>query len=306
MIRVADVSHHYGIRPVLSHIDLEVPRGNIVVMMGPNGVGKSTLLGIIAGLLAPARGMVEVNGLRRRSSEEAELQIRQQMVFLPDHPWLPEFMTVREWLLAVGRLYDIEPDRLIDHIGRLLDLFQLADKGDAPIRTCSNGQKKKVAICGALIPEAPYLVLDEPFTGGLDTSALLALRRVLRHLAEKENVTIVMASQVPELAEGLADRIAVLGGARIMAYDTLDGLRKQTGCSGALPEVLERLSIRRQWNISKIILTGPGREEEPAIPFESGLAAVLGRHYFRVRIRDARSGHVANPLLLRRFQPVGF
>jgi len=241
MIRVGDVSHHYGIRPVLSHVDLEVPRGNVVVMMGPNGVGKSTLLGIIAGLLAPARGFVEINGLRRRSTERTELEIRQQLAFLPDHPWLPEFMTVREWLLAVGRLYEIEPDRLLDHIGRLLDLFQLADKGDAPIRTCSNGQKKKAAICGALVTDAPYLVLDEPFTGGLDPSALLALRRVLRHLAEKLNVTIVMASQVPELVEGLADRIAILGGARIVAYDTLDALRKQTGCSGALPEVFEKI-----------------------------------------------------------------
>jgi ABC-type multidrug transport system ATPase subunit len=241
MIRVADVSHHFGIRPVLSHIDLEVPKGNVVVMMGPNGVGKSTLLGIIAGLIAPARGFVEVNGLRRRSSQEAELQIRRQMAFLPDHPWLPEFMTIREWLLAVGRLYDIEPDRLLDHIGRLLDLFQLADKGDAPIRTCSNGQKKKAAICGALVTEAPYLVLDEPFTGGLDPSALLVLPKVLRYLAGKLNVTIIMASQAPELVEGLADRVTILGGARILAYDTLAALRKQTGCTGAFPEVFEKI-----------------------------------------------------------------
>lgn len=241
MIRVGDVSHHYGIRPVLSHIDLEMPCGNVVVMMGPNGVGKSTLLGIIAGLLSPARGFVEINGLRRRSSERAELEIRKQLAFLPDHPWLPEFMTVREWLLAVGRLYEIESDRLLDHIGRLLDVFQLADKGDAPIRTCSNGQKKKAAICGTLVTDAPYLVLDEPFTGGLDPSALLALRRVLRHLAEKRNVAIVMASQVPELVEGLADRIAILGGAQVVAYDTLDALCKQTGCSGALPEVFEKI-----------------------------------------------------------------
>jgi len=241
MIWVADVSHHYGIRPVLSHVDLHIPAGNVVVMMGPNGVGKSTLLGIIAGLIAPARGFVEVNGLRRRSSEEVELQIRRQVAFLPDHPWLPEFMTVREWLLAVGRLYDIEPDPLLDHIGRLLDLFQLADKGEAPIRTCSNGQKKKAAICGALVTEAPYLVLDEPFTGGLDASALLALPRVLRHLAEKLGVTIVMASQVLELVDGFADRIAILSGARIVAYDTLAALRKETGCSGAFPEVFEKI-----------------------------------------------------------------
>jgi ABC-2 type transport system ATP-binding protein len=150
-------------------------------------------------------------------------------------------MTTREWLLAVGQLYDIEPERLMDHTNRLLDLFQLTDKGDAPIRTCSNGQKKKIAICGTLVTEASVLVLDEPFTGGLDSAAILALRRVLKHLAERGNMTVLMASQVPELVEQLANRILVLSGTRIAAYDTLDGLRARTGCAGSLPEVFEKL-----------------------------------------------------------------
>lgn len=241
MINVADVSHHYGLKPVLSQINFRVPAGQLVALMGPNGVGKSTLLGIITGLIAPAKGHVEINGQRRRASEEVELQIRKQMAFLPDHPWLPEFMTTREWLLAVGQLYDIDADRLMDHINRLLDLFQLADKGDAPIRTCSNGQKKKIAICGTLVTEAPVLVLDEPFTGGLDPSAILALRRVLKHLADRSDVTLVMASQIPEMVEHLADRIAVLSGTHVIAYDTMDGLRSKTSCPGALPEVFEKL-----------------------------------------------------------------
>lgn len=241
MINVADISHHYGVRPVLSHINFRVPAGQLVAVMGPNGVGKSTLLGIVAGLIAPAAGHVEIHGLRRRSSEEVELQIRKQMAFLPDHPWLPEFMTTREWLMAVGQLYDIESDRLMDHIHRLLDLFQLTDKGDAPIRTCSNGQKKKIAICGTLVTEAPVLVLDEPFTGGLDPAAILALRRVLKHMADSADVTILMASQIPELVEQLAHQIIVLSGTHLTAYDTLDGLRAKTGCKGSLPEVFAEL-----------------------------------------------------------------
>jgi ABC-type multidrug transport system ATPase subunit len=241
MIKVADVSHHYGVRAVLSHINLDIPGGELVVVMGPNGAGKSTLLGLIAGLLAPAKGYVEINGLRRRSSAETELQIRRQVTFLSDHPWLPEFMTVREWLLAGGELYDVDHDQLLDHIGRLLELFQLTDKGEAPIRTCSNGQKKKVAICGALVTEAPLLVLDEPFTGGLDSSAILALRRLFKHLAARRQATIVMASQVPEIVEDLAGKIAILSGTRLVAYDTIEGLRRQTGCEGPLPEVFEKL-----------------------------------------------------------------
>jgi ABC-2 type transport system ATP-binding protein len=241
MINVVDLSHHYGVRPVLSHINFTVPTGQLVAIMGPNGVGKSTLLGAVAGTLTPARGYVEIAGLRRRSSEDTEIQIRKQTVFLPDHPWLPEFMTAREWLLAVGQLYDIESDHLMDHVNRLLDLFQLSDKGDSPIRTCSNGQKKKVAICGALVTEVPVMVLDEPFTGGLDPSAILVLTRVLRHLADESGATILMASQVPETVEQMAHQIIVISNTRLAAYDTLDGLRAKTGCKGSLPEVFAEL-----------------------------------------------------------------
>jgi ABC-2 type transport system ATP-binding protein len=241
MIKVADVSHHYGVRPVLTHISVDVQAGEIVVVMGPNGVGKSTLLGIISGLIAPVDGHVEINGLRRRSTEEIELRIRKQVAFLADHPWLPEFMTGREWLLAVGQLYDVDADRLMDHTNRLLALFQLTGNGDAPIRTYSNGQKKKIAICGALISEAPVLVLDEPFTGGLDPSAILALQRVLKFLAERRGLTIVLASQVPEIVEQLAHRIAVLSGTKMVAIASMEGLRAQAGTNGALPEVFEKL-----------------------------------------------------------------
>jgi len=120
MIRVVDISHHYGVRPVLSHVSLDLPSGQLVVLMGPNGVGKSTLLSIVAGLMAPAKGHVEINGLRRRASEMAELHIRKQIAFLPDQPWLPEFKTGREWLMAVGQLYDRDAERLMDHISILL------------------------------------------------------------------------------------------------------------------------------------------------------------------------------------------
>jgi ABC-type multidrug transport system ATPase subunit len=241
MIRVVDVSHHYGIKPVLSHISFEVSAGELVAVMGPNGVGKSTLLSIVAGLMAPAKGYVEINGRRRRSSTDSELQIRKQVVFLPDEPWLPEFKTGREWLMAMGQLYDIEAERLMDHIPRLLTLFQLTEKAESPIRTYSSGQKKKIAICGALVTEAPILILDEPFTGGLDPAAILALGRVLKHLAERKDITVMMASQIGEMVEPLAHRVAILEAARLKAYDTLDGLRAKTGCSGSLPEVFERL-----------------------------------------------------------------
>lgn len=241
VIRVVDIVQHYGVRPVLRSVSLEVQSGELVVILGANGMGKTTLLGVMAGVLDPQEGYVEIDGLPRRSTPESELTIRKRVVFLPDHPWLPSQRTGREFLLAVGRLYEIPERRLMDHVERLLDLFDLAREADWPIRSYSNGQQKKVAICSALATEAPVLLLDEPFSGGLDPAGILALKRVLKRRVKEQGATVVMTTPVPELVEELADRIAVLSEGRLMAYDSADGLRRQVHCTGTLAEVLERL-----------------------------------------------------------------
>ena len=99
-----------------------------------------------------------IDGRHRRGSIEDELAIRKETVYLPDQPWLPGNRTGREFLLAVGRLYDVDELRLMAHVEQLLDLFDLAEVADGPLRTYSAGQKKKAALCSALVTEAPVLL----------------------------------------------------------------------------------------------------------------------------------------------------
>ena len=99
MIELDNVTQHYGVRPVLRGISLRIERGEVVVILGPNGMGKSTLLGVMAGVLTPQRGSVTIDGKRRRGSEEEELAIRKMTVFLPDQAWL----TVRSCSYLPGR-----------------------------------------------------------------------------------------------------------------------------------------------------------------------------------------------------------
>jgi ABC-type multidrug transport system ATPase subunit len=201
-------------------------------------MGKTTLLNVMAGVLDPQRGYVEIDGLRRRRTPDEELAIRRKVVYLPDHPWLPVNRTGREFLLAVGGLYAIDSKRLIEHVDRLLTLFQLTREGDWPIRGYSNGQKKKIALAAALVPSLPIMLLDEPFGGGLDPAGILALRHVLKRLGSQPDRTIVLTSPAPELLEELANRILVLRDGRVAAFDDIEGLRRVTGCSGSLSEVL--------------------------------------------------------------------
>lgn len=241
MIELHEVTQHYSIRPVLRRVSLTIQSSTLVAIIGPNGMGKSTLLSVMAGILTPQEGFVTINGLRRKSSVENELAIRQQTVYLPDRPWLPKNRTGREFLMGVGRLYQIPERQLLDHIERLLKVFELEREGDWPIRSYSAGQQKKIALSSALVTRAQVMLLDEPFSGGLDPSGILALKHILRRLVDDSDATIVMTTPVPELLEEMADKIAVLRQGEVIAYDTASGLRRQCECSGPLDEVIARL-----------------------------------------------------------------
>lgn len=224
MIRVEGLWHHYGVRPILEDLSFTVETGELVVLLGPNGTGKSTLLGCLAGVLWPQCGYVAFDGVRRRESVEGERAIRQKTFYLTDDPWLPFDVTGREYLLAIARLYEVDEFRAFEHADRLLALFHLVGKQDAPVRSYSTGQKKKIGLASALITEAPYLLLDEPFSGGLDPAGIFALKQVLKRLATDRDVTVVMTTPVPEIVAELADRVAVIRDRRIVAFDTPAGL----------------------------------------------------------------------------------
>lgn len=241
MIVLSNVVHHYGVRPILQGINLTIERGEVVAVVGPNGMGKSTLLGVMSGQLCPQIGQVAIDGLVRRRTIEEEQAVRRFTFFLPDQVWLPANRSGREYLLSVGRLYGVEEFRLMDHVQRLLELFELEEMADQAIRGYSSGQKKKIALSSALVSEARCLLLDEPFSGGLDPSGILAMKRVLQRHPRRREMTVVLTSPVPELIEEVANRVVVLKDGRVLAFETVEGIKRLTGGRGSLSDALERL-----------------------------------------------------------------
>ena len=241
MIRVSDIVHYYDFRPALKKVNLEVEAGEILCLMGPNGMGKSTLLSVMAGAMRPLRGWVEIAGKRRGRSAAEERECRQLVAYLPTRPWLPSSSTGREFLFKVGRIYGVDQERLVEHMESLLELFELREKGDSPISSYSNGQLMKIALCSVLVTEAPVLLLDEPFSGGLDPAGILALKGILAELSRRRKLTVVLATPLPEIAEDLANRIAILREGELVVCGTLDELRRKANVAGSLSDVLAQL-----------------------------------------------------------------
>ncbi len=241
MIKIENVSHHFFADYILRDVNLEVKKGELMVLMGPNGMGKSTLLSVVAGLFTPFKGKAIINGLERRDKMEEELSIRQQTFYLPDQAWIPHMKTGREYLLMTGKAYGLDPVETYEHAAKLIELYDLKDLADKCCANYSQGQKKKIGLCSAFISKAKVLILDEPFSGGLDSSGLITTKKLLKNLADHEDFTVLMAVPVPELVEEIADRVSIIAKGQILCTGTLNELKEQYKFEGTLAEFLEHI-----------------------------------------------------------------
>jgi ABC-2 type transport system ATP-binding protein len=246
MIRLTNLTKRYGTFTAVDGIDLEVPSGELFGFLGPNGAGKTTTLRMIAGILKPTSGVVEIGG---DDLERKPRKAKTRMGFIPDRPFVYDKLTGAEFLRFVAALYGQEGPVIERRMDELLRLFDLAPWKDELTESYSHGMRQKLIISSALIHQPEVIVVDEPMVG-LDPKSARLLKDLFKEFTQRGG-TILMSTHTLEVAEDMCDRIGIIQGGKIAACGTMAELRHQFAAGDAS---LEDLFLRLTGGVSALEL----------------------------------------------------
>ena len=251
MIRLDGLTKRYGAFVAVDGISLVIGEGRIFGLLGPNGAGKTTTLRMIAGILEPDEGQIQI-GPHDMALEP--LAARKMLGFVPDRPFVYEKLTGAELLRFTAGLHDLSGPAVERRIDELLELWDLLPWRDQLVESYSHGMRQKLIISSALVHRPDVLVIDEPMVG-LDPRSARLLKYLLRAYADRGG-TVLVSTHTLELAEVLCDELAVIDRGRIAASGSLADLRRAAESEDAgLEDVFLKITRGAQ---------------------EAGIAAVLG------------------------------
>ena len=215
---------NYGKTLALDGLDLRVEEGTILGLLGPNGAGKTTVVRILTTLLSPDAGRAEVAGLDVvRQADE----LRSRIGLTGQYAAVDEYLTGRENLEMVGRLYHLPKRVARRRADELLERFDLVDAASRLVKTYSGGMRRRLDLSASLVFSPPVLFLDEPTTG-LDPRSRIAMWDIIGELVSG-GTTLLLTTQYLDEADRLADRICVVDAGRVIAEGTSGELKARVG-----------------------------------------------------------------------------
>ncbi len=222
-IEVINLSKNYKFKNAVTNINFKVGENEMVGLLGPNGCGKTTTIGMILGLLKPTSGEVLING---NNIETNKISLLHNMNFISPYVELPKKLTVKQNLIVYGKLYNVKNlNERIDFLANKLRLKDLLNKITGEL---SSGQKNRVSLSKALINDPSVLLLDEP-TASLDPETGDFVRTFLENYKKEKKISILLASHNMDEVTRLCDSVLMMKDSKIVDRGTPEELITKYG-----------------------------------------------------------------------------
>ncbi len=215
-------------RPAVDGLDLSVHAGEFYALLGPNGAGKTTSLRMVAGLLRPDGGAIEIFGI---DALRCPVEAKRVTAWVSDEPMIYDKLTPVEYLEFVSGLWQVEAATARRNAECLIELLGLGPHAYQRCEGFSKGMCQKVALAGALVHDPRLIILDEPLTG-LDAGSARQVKNVLLERV-RAGCAIIMTTHILEVAERMSERIGIIVRGRLVAEGTLEELRHKSGAGSA-------------------------------------------------------------------------
>ena len=209
-IEINNLNKQYRNTLAVKNINFKINKGTIIGLLGPNGCGKSTTIGMMLGLIKPTSGTVIING---QNIENNRTSLLEKMNFISPYAELPKKLTVEENLKVYGRLYGVK--NLKDRIYNVMKKLNLTQFITRKTGELSSGQKNRVSLAKALINDPEILLLDEP-TASLDPDVGDYIREIIEDFAANKGITILLASHNMNEVERLCDEVMMMKNGEII------------------------------------------------------------------------------------------
>ena len=232
ILKLEKISLKFGKKIILDNLNLNLNNGQILGLLGPNGVGKSTIFNLITGLISPDYGSIIIDSKKVNKFPIYQRTLKFKIGFVPQHGGYFHDLTVLENLKAISEITINNPNFRIEKINSLISKFELDPIVNIKANYLSGGQKKKLVIALALVSEPKILLLDEPFAA-LDIMTIKMLQEIIVNLQSFSRISVILCDhQARDLLE-CVDTAAIISNGRVVAIDTPSNLINNTNAKNA-------------------------------------------------------------------------